>query len=57
MKNSKHIHTISSTLKTVASENLVTEEEIANAEDKPLKDILNDKENQEKPVSPNSKRS
>jgi|LakMenE27Jul10ns_1017307.scaffolds.fasta_scaffold00281_7 hypothetical protein len=57
MKNSKHIHTISSTLKTVASENLVTEEEIANAEDKPLKEILNDKENQEKPVSPNSERS
>lgn len=55
MKTSKHIHTISSTLKTVASENLVTQDEIANAEDKPLEEVLNEQKNQEKPVSPNNK--
>jgi hypothetical protein len=43
MKNSKHVHTISSILKTVASENLVTEDEILNAKDKPLEKVLNDK--------------
>jgi len=44
MKNSKNIHTISSTLKTVASENLFIEDEILNAKDKPLQEILNEKE-------------
>lgn len=43
MKNSKCLHTISSTLKTVASENLVTEDEILNAKDRPLEEVLNDK--------------
>lgn len=53
MKNFKHIHTISSTLKTVASENLVTEDEILNAKDKPLEEVLNDKK-EKKIVSSNS---
>jgi hypothetical protein len=43
MKNSKNIHIISSTLKTVASENLVSEQELANANDQPLKELLNEK--------------
>lgn len=34
---------IGSTLKVVASENLVTAEEINNTNDKPLEDILNEK--------------
>jgi len=42
MKNSKNIHTISSTLKTVASENLVTEAELQNLDDKPLEELLNE---------------
>jgi hypothetical protein len=41
MNNPKYIHTISSTLKTVASENLVTEDELLNSEDKPLETIFN----------------
>jgi hypothetical protein len=45
MKNSKNIHIISSTLKTVASENLVTENEILNAKDRPLEEVLNEKKN------------
>jgi hypothetical protein len=49
MKNSKNVHIISSTLKTVASENLVTENEILNAKDRPLEEVLNDKKtNQDK---------
>ena len=43
MKTSNHIHTISSTLKTVASENLATENEILNAKDRPLEEVLNEK--------------
>jgi hypothetical protein len=50
MKNSKNVHIISSTLKTVASENLVTEDEILNAKDKPLEKVFNDKKtNKDKP--------
>lgn len=41
MKNSKNPQLVSSTLKTVASENLVNEDEILNAKDKPLEEILN----------------
>jgi len=43
MQISKNIHTISSTLKTVASENMVTAEELANNNDKPLKELFNEK--------------
>ena len=56
MKNSKHIHIISSTLKTIASENLVTQDEITNAEDKPLEEIFNEQKTKEKTISPNSRR-
>jgi hypothetical protein len=42
MQISKNIHTISSTLKTVASENMVTAEELANNNDKPLKELFNE---------------
>jgi len=42
MKNSQNTHIVSSTLRTIASENLVTEEEILNAQDKPLQEILNE---------------
>lgn len=42
MKNPKNVHIISSTLRTIASENLVTEDEILNAQDKPLQEILNE---------------
>jgi hypothetical protein len=44
MKNSKNTHIISSTLKTVANENLFIEDEILNAKDKPLQEVLNEKE-------------
>lgn len=44
MKNPKNVHIISSTLRTIASENLVTEDEILNAQDKPLQEILNEVE-------------
>lgn len=47
MSNSKHIHIISSTLKTVASANLVTSEELANSSDKPLQELLDDKKESE----------
>lgn len=53
MKISKNIHTISSTLKTIASENIVTEQELANANDKPLKELLNEeKETKEEKIVP-----
>ena len=42
MRINDNIHLISSTLKTVASENAVTAEELAK-EDKPLEEILNAK--------------
>ena len=47
MKNSQNPQFISSTLKTVASENLVTEDELLNTQDKPLETIFNDKKEQE----------
>lgn len=40
MKTNENIHIISSVLKTTASENIVSAEELAEI-DKPLKDILN----------------
>lgn len=40
MNNPKYVHAISSTLKTVASSNLVTEDELNNTTDKPLAEIL-----------------
>jgi hypothetical protein len=43
MKNSQNIHIISSTLKVIASENLSIEDEIVNAKDKPLEEVLNEK--------------
>jgi hypothetical protein len=48
MKNPKNVHIISSTLRTIASENLVTEDEILNAQDKPLQEILNEVEKKNK---------
>jgi hypothetical protein len=59
MKISKNIHTISSTLKTVAGENIVTEQELANANDKPLKELFNEEKetNEENAVPPVSERS
>lgn len=60
MKISKNIHIISSTLKTVASENIVTEQELANANDKPLKELLNEEEeetNEKDNIPPVSERS
>jgi hypothetical protein len=41
MKNSKNSQLVSSTLKTVASENLVSEDELIHAKDKPLEEVLN----------------
>jgi hypothetical protein len=40
MNNPKYVHIISSTLKTVASSNLVTEDELKNNQDKPLEEIF-----------------
>jgi hypothetical protein len=54
MKNSKNPTIISSTLKTVASENLVTEEELTNAKDKPLEEVLNDQKEKGQTVPPQS---
>lgn len=42
MKNIDNATLISSTLKTIASENLVTEQELTDAKDKPLEEILNE---------------
>lgn len=42
MKTNDNIHIISSTLKTVASENLVSAQEL-DQEDKPLEEVLNAK--------------
>lgn len=59
MRNSKNIHIISSTLKTVASENLSVEDELTNAKDKPLEEVLNEekeeKNNKKSKISSNSK--
>ncbi len=41
MNNPKYTHLISSTLKTVASENIITEDELKNTNDQPLEAILN----------------
>jgi hypothetical protein len=41
MNNLKYAHLISSTLKTVASENIITEDELKNTNDQPLEAILN----------------
>jgi hypothetical protein len=41
MNNPKYAHLISSTLKTVASENIITEDELKNTNDQPLEAILN----------------
>ena len=43
MKNSQNAPIISSILKTVASENLVTEAELNNCDDKPLENLLHEK--------------
>jgi len=56
MKNSKNPTIISSTLKTVASENLVTEDEILNAKDKPLEEVLNDQKEKSENLSSESDR-
>jgi hypothetical protein len=56
MKNSKNPTIISSTLKTIASENLVTEDEILNAKDKPLEEVLNDQKEKDQKLSPESDR-
>lgn len=42
MKNIDNATLISSTLKTVACENLVTEQELTEAKDKPLGEVLNE---------------
>ena len=47
LSNPNEYKIISSTLKTVASENLAIEDEIANAKDKPLEEILNEQKTKE----------
>lgn len=47
LSDSNEYKIISSTLKTVASENLAIEDEIANAKDKPLEEILNEQKTKE----------
>lgn len=42
MKNIPNPTPISSTLKTIASENLVTENELTQAKDRPLEEVLNE---------------
>jgi hypothetical protein len=57
MKNSKHIHLISSTLKTVASEDLiVSENELNNLVDKKIEELIDEKkEKNKKPPKKNTK--
>jgi hypothetical protein len=47
LSDSNEYKIISSTLKTVASESLAIEDEIANAKDKPLEEVLNEQKKQE----------
>lgn len=47
LSNPNEYKIISSTLKTVASENLAIEDEIANAKDKPLEEVLNEQKTKE----------
>lgn len=51
MRNSKNIHLISSTLKTIASEDLIiSENELNNLDDIKIEELLNNEEKQEKPA-------
>ena len=55
MKNAQYKNFISSTLKTVACENIVSEHELTQASDKSLQDIQNEQEqnkNQEDKTPP-----
>lgn len=47
MKNIENPTLISSTLKTVACENLVVDQELIHAKDKPLEEVLNEAKEQE----------
>jgi len=51
MKNSKHIHLISSTLKTVASDDLIiSQSEINNLDDKKIEELINEEEKKQKDI-------
>lgn len=49
MRNSKNIHLISSTLKTIASEDLIiSENELNNLDDIKIEELINNEEKEEK---------
>lgn len=57
MKNSKHIHLISSTLKTVASDDLIiSQSEINNLDDKKIEELLDEEEKKQKDILKKTKK-
>lgn len=54
MKNSQNAPIIPSILKTVASENLVTEAELKNSDDKPLENLLHEQKKEDNNTEENN---